>query len=179
MKILRTVLPLIAGLMIGLSAHAATPPADAGIKKAGPTCESCCCKKHEQMGSEMGGKDGIRKAGASCKGKGCCGDGGCCGKGGCCGGDKDHGMKDHGMHDAEMMKARRQHMQAQRAIAAELKTAKTDAQRVKLMQRYIENMDAQMGEMMSRMDKMHDRKAMAKEADDSHEGHDHGAPAKK
>lgn len=136
----RTLLPLLAGLTFSLAVQAAPPPADAGIKQAGPTCESCCCKKMD------GGKG--------------------------CGQGQGHGMG-MGMRDPQAMQEHMKQMQEQRAIAAELKKASSDKQRIKLMQRYIEGMDAHMGEMLERMEKMHgggETPAQAP-ASDPHAGH--------
>lgn len=153
-------LPLLAGLLFGFSAYAAPPAGE--IRKMGETCESCCCCQHGEhtQGDKRAAHDpGIKKAGATCEK---CGSGGCCTKG-CCGGMK-------GMRGGAMMGMRKEHRDAQHALVGELKAAKSDAQRVKLMQRYIENMDAHMTEMMQQR---------GADDGDAHAGHEHGAPGKK
>ncbi|WP_020648526.1 hypothetical protein [Solimonas variicoloris] len=50
------------------------------------------------------------------------------------------------------MKAHRERMEQMHAIVGELKAAKSDKERVRLLQSYVELMDAQMSQMMDMMD---------------------------
>lgn len=146
---LKSLITLLAGLMLGASAYAAAPAAD--IKKAGASCERCCCCKHGDTAGNEAKKsdgDGIRKLGKTCEK---CGSGG-----GCCG---------HAKPDAAAIEAYKKQQQELRTAAAAIKAAKTDAERVQRMQRYIELLDAQMA-------------AMTQQAD-AHTGHTHDDPVKK
>lgn len=53
----------------------------------------------------------------------------------------------------ERMQAHRQRMEQMHAIAGKLKAAKTDTQRVALLQSYVELMDEQMSQMADMMDR--------------------------
>ena len=53
---------------------------------------------------------------------------------------------------AARMKEHRQRLEQMHAVVLQLKTAKSDKQRVALLQQYVELMDAQMSQMMEMMD---------------------------
>lgn len=57
----------------------------------------------------------------------------------------------------DMMAEHRHHLQALHAIATQLAKARTDAQRVALLQRYVSLMDEQQQSMLAKMDQKHDR----------------------
>ncbi|SER14449.1 hypothetical protein SAMN04488038_11734 [Solimonas aquatica] len=57
----------------------------------------------------------------------------------------------------DMMAEHRHHLQALHAIATQLAKARTDAQRVALLQRYVSLMDEQQQAMLAKMHPQHDR----------------------